>query len=41
MNRLGIEKKVEPEKPVIGMDGKTKDGAMPYEILAKQLELLR
>ena len=41
MNRLGIEKKVEPEKPVIGMDGKTKDGAMPYEILTKQLELLR
>ena len=41
MNRLGIEKKVEPEKPVIGMDGKTKDGAMSYEILAKQLELLR
>ena len=22
-----------PEKPVIGMDGRTKDGAMPYEIL--------
>ena len=41
MNKLGIEKKVEPAKPVIGLDGKTEDGAMPYEILAKQLELLR
>ena len=41
MNKLGIERKVEPEKPLIGLDGKTKDGAMPYEILAKQLELLR
>lgn len=41
MNKLGIEKKVEPEKPVIGLDGKTKNGAMPYDILAKQLELLR
>ena len=42
MNRLGIEeKKDEPDKPVIGLDGKTKDGAMPYDILANQLELLR
>ena len=41
MNKLGIEKKVELAKPVIGLDGKTEDGAMPFEILAKQLELLR
>ena len=41
MNKLGIEKKVEPAKPVIGLDGKTEDGAMPFDILAKQLELLR
>jgi len=27
--------------PVIGMDGKTKDGAMPYEILKQQLAFLR
>ena len=27
--------------PVIGMDGKTKDGAMPYEILRKQLSFLK
>ena len=42
MNKLGIEeKKDEPDKPVIGLDGKTEDGAMPYDILANQLELLR
>ena len=42
MNKLGIEQKnPEPQKPVIGMDGRTEDGSMPYEILAKQLELLR
>lgn len=42
MNKLGIEqKKPEPAGPVIGMDGRTEDGSMPYEILAKQLELLR
>lgn len=27
--------------PVIGMDGKTKDGAMPYEILKQQLAFLK
>lgn len=27
--------------PVIGMDGKTKDGAMPYEILKNQLAFMR
>lgn len=41
MNKLGITEKKKPEQPEIGMDGKTKDGAMPYEILVKQLELLR
>ncbi len=28
-------------KPVIGMDGKTRDGAMPFEILRKQLDFLK
>lgn len=27
--------------PVIGLDGKTKDGAMPYEILKQQLAFLK
>lgn len=31
----------EPEMPVIGMDGKTKDGSMPYEILKDKLEWLK
>jgi hypothetical protein len=31
----------ELEMPVIGMDGKTKDGAMPYEILRNQLDFLK
>ena len=31
----------EPDVPVIGMDGKTKDGAMPYEILRNQLDFLK
>ena len=30
-----------PEIPVIGMDGKTADGAMPYEILKQQLAFMR
>ena len=30
-----------PPVPMIGMDGKTKDGAMPYELLKKQLEFLK
>ena len=30
-----------PEIPVIGMDGRTKDGAMPYEILKQQLAFMR
>ena len=31
----------EPKMPVIGMDGKTKDGSMPYEILKDKLEWLK
>ena len=31
----------EPEMPVIGMDGRTEDGAMPYEILKDRLEWMR
>ena len=35
----------EPSKsvtePLIGLDGKTEDGSMPYNMLKKQLELLR
>lgn len=30
-----------PDMPIIGMDGKTKDGAMPYEILRAQLACMR
>jgi len=30
-----------PEAPVIGMDGRTEDGSVPYLILEKQLECLR
>lgn len=30
-----------PEKPVIGMNGKTKDGAMPYELLKRELLFLK
>ena len=31
----------EPEAPVIGMDGRTENGAVPYQILMNQLEFLR
>lgn len=31
----------EPEMPIIGMDGRTKEGAMPYDLLKKQLDFLR
>ena len=44
LNRLGVSDAVQPrarEEPVIGMDGKTRDGAMPYEILKTQLDFLR
>ena len=42
-DQTGPEEKscAEPEVPVIGMDGKTKDGAMPYEILRNQLDFLK
>ncbi len=30
-----------PDTPAIGMDGKTKDGAMPYDLLMNQLEFLK
>ena len=39
LNRLGIEE--QPPAPTIGMDGKTADGAVPYQILINQLEFLR
>ena len=32
---------MQPPAPTIGMDGTTEDGAMPYQILMKQLEFLR
>ena len=32
---------VQPSTPMIGMDGKTEDGAMPYQILRDKLEFLR
>lgn len=35
------EKGLTVNMPVIGMDGKTKDGAMPYEILKQQLAFLK
>ena len=44
LNRLGISDELQPrarEEPMIGMDGKTKDGAMPYEILKTQLDFLK
>lgn len=45
LNRLGVpdtkEKATPPSTPTIGMDGKTKDGAVPYQILMNQLEFLR
>ena len=44
LNRLGVSGAVQPrarEEPMIGMDGKTKDGAMPYEILKTQLDFLK
>ena len=43
LNRLGIKEHPEPEEkePVIGMDGTTEDGAVPYQILMKQLDFLK
>jgi ATP-dependent Clp protease protease subunit len=39
LNRLGVEE--QPPAPTIGMDGKTEDGAVPFQILIDQLEFLR
>lgn len=44
LNRLGVKDHPPndaPDVPAIGMDGKTKDGAVPYEILKNQLEFLK
>ena len=43
LDRLGITNDAEeqPSAPVIGMDGKTEDGAVPYQILKDQLDFLR
>ena len=44
LNRLGVTDVAQPrarEEPVIGLDGRTKDGAMPYEILRNQLDYLK
>ncbi len=43
LDRLGITRGTEepPSAPVIGMDGKTKEGAMPFEMLKNQLDFLR
>lgn len=52
LNRLGVSDPImdtSPEKtdkgtlpqPIIGMDGTTEDGSVPYLILQKQLECLR
>jgi hypothetical protein len=30
-----------PDTPVIGLDGRTADGSMPYEILKRQLAFMR
>lgn len=32
---------VKPAVPIIGMDGKTEDGSMPYELLKRQLDFLK
>ena len=43
LDRLGVTDKTPelPSAPVIGMDGKTEDGAVPYQILKDQLDFLR
>jgi len=43
LDRLGITRGTEepPSALVIGMDGKTKEGAMPFEILKNQLDFLK
>jgi len=39
--RVAEPEETQPPSPTIGLDGKTQDGAMPYEILRNQLEFLR
>ena len=47
LNRLFPKEEIEPakepppDKPTIGLDGKTENGAMPYGILEKQLAFLK
>ena len=44
LNRLGVNDHPPdetPSAPVIGMDGKTEDGAVPYQILRNQLDFLK
>ena len=43
LDRLGVTDKTpeQPPAPKIGMDGKTEDGAVPYQILKDQLDFLR
>lgn len=43
LNRLGVSETPEepPSTPQIGMDGKTEDGAVPYQILMNQLDFLK
>lgn len=43
LDRLGVTNDTAepPSAPVIGMDGKTEDGAVPYQILRNQLDFLR
>ena len=43
LDRLGVTNgaKEPPSAPVIGMDGKTEDGAVPYQILRDKLDFLR
>ena len=44
LNRLGVSEKpyeAKPVSPVIGLDGKTEDGCVPYQILRDKLELLK
>ena len=47
LNRLKVKEPApekppdEPKAPVIGLDGKTEDGAVPYQILRDKLEFLR
>ena len=43
LDRLGVTDKTPepPPAPTIGMDGKTEDGAVPYQILRDKLDFLR